>query len=196
MESQLLSFASGCGTVTALTADQSGRIVASGEPGSLRRWDLKTRRMAIIGGQEGAARFIRPYPHGRILVVGQAGGGEDTDALRLFDFEAGEVRTTPMPAGRPATGVNVYFDGRVVVSFGVRDREKGGDSGTLFVVSPGPEGCSYLSIYGHPRGTDDCLAMGPKIVTCGREPGGAASIRVWGSEFYIRTELGKLFIKP
>ncbi len=195
LERQVLSFASGCGTVTALTADQSGRIVASGEPGSLRRWDLKTRKMAIIGGQEGAARFIRPYPRGRILVVGEAGGGEDTDALRLFDFEAGEVRTTPMPAGRPATGVNVYFDGRVVVSFGVRDRAKSGDSGTLFVISPGPEGCSYLSIYGHPRGTDDCLAMGPKIVTCGREPGGAASVRVWGSEFYVRTELGKLYIK-
>ena len=196
LDKEVRSFATGCGPVTALAVDQAGGIVAYGEPGSLRRWNLKTGRVEVIGGLEGTARFIRPYPRGGVLVVGEAGGGEETDALRLFDFEAGQVRTTPMPAGRPATGVNVYFDGRVVVSFGARERAKAGDSGTLFVVSPGPEGCSYLSIYGHPRGTDDCLALGPRIVTCGREPGDASAVRVWGSEFYVRTELGKLFIKP
>ena len=195
LESRVLSFASGCRAVTALTVDQSGKIVASGEPGSLRRWDLKARRLEIIDAPEGVVRFIRPYPHGRILVVGKAGGDENRDALRVLDFEAGEVRTTPMPTGRPATGVNVYFDGRVVVSFGESDRAATGVVGTLFVISPGPGGCSYLSLGGHARGTDDCLAMGPKIVTCGGEPGGTSAVRVWGSEFYVRTELGKLFIK-
>jgi hypothetical protein len=38
--------------------------------------------------------------------------------------------------------------------------------------------------------------MGPKIVTCGREPDGGPAIRIWGSEFFVRTELSKLFIKP
>ncbi len=196
LEGRRLSFASGFGAVTALAADQSGRIVASGGPGSLRRWDLGSRKLEIIEGGESAVRFIRPYPHGRILVVGRAGGNEDGDALRLFDFDAGEVRTTQMPARRPATGVNVYFDGRVVVSFGGHDRAKGGEDGTLFVITPGAASCSYLSLGGHARGTDDCLAMGPKIITCGREPGGVAAVRLWGSEFYVRTELGKLFIKP
>ncbi|OGD18090.1 MAG: hypothetical protein A2W03_14570 [Candidatus Aminicenantes bacterium RBG_16_63_16] len=196
LEGRVWSFPSGCGAVSALAADQTGKIVASSGSGSLRRWDLKTRKLEIIDTEEGAVRFIRPYPRGRILAAGEAGGADDRDALRIFDFEAGEVRTTPMPTGRRATGVNVYFDGRVVVSFGESDRAATGVVGTLFVISPGPEGCSYLSVGGHARGTDDCLALGPKIVTCGREHDGAAAVRVWGSEFYVRTELGKLFIKP
>jgi HEAT repeat protein len=196
LERELWSFASGFGPVSALAADPGGRIIAAGEHGSLRRWDLKTRWLEIIEGGPGTVRFIRPYPRGKLLAVGKAGGDDDRDALRLFDLEAGEVRTTPMPTGRTATGVNVYFDGRVVVSFGESDRAATGVVGTLFVISPGPGGCSYLSLGGHAHGTDDCLAMGPKIVTCGREPGGSAAVRVWGSEFFVRTELGKLFIKP
>jgi hypothetical protein len=196
LEGELWSFASGFGPVGALAADPGGRIIAAGEHRSLRRWDLKTRRLEIIDAPAGAVRFIRAYPHGKILAMGKTGGDDNRDALRLFDFEAGEVRTTPMPTGRTATGVNVYFDGRVVVSFGGSDRAATGVVGTLFVISPGPGGCSYLSLGGHACGTDDCLAMGPKIVTCGREPGGSAAVRVWGSEFYVRTELSKLFIKP
>jgi hypothetical protein len=37
--------------------------------------------------------------------------------------------------------------------------------------------------------------MGPKIITCGTESDGAASLRIWGSEYFVRTELSKLFIK-
>jgi hypothetical protein len=45
-------------------------------------------------------------------------------------------------------------------------------------------------------GTKDSLTMGPKIITCGLDDGGTSSVRIWGSEFFVRTELGKLFIKP
>ena len=83
---------------------QGGRIVASGGPGGLRRWDLARRRLEIIGGPQAAVRFLRPYPRGGILAV-EAGGGPDTpDTLRLFDFEACEARATPLPAGSRGAG--------------------------------------------------------------------------------------------
>jgi hypothetical protein len=44
-------------------------------------------------------------------------------------------------------------------------------------------------------GIKDCLTMGPKIITCGLDAGARPSIRIWGSEFFVRTGLGKLFIK-
>jgi len=49
---------------------------------------------------------------------------------------------------------------------------------------------------GHGHDTKDCLTMSPKIVTCGEEEPGRSAVRIWGSEFYVRTELGKLLIKP
>lgn len=195
LESRVWAFPAGCEIGAPLTVDQRGKIVAAGGSGSLRRWDLDAGRVEIIDGPDGPARFVRPYPRGRILVVGE-GGDSASGALRLFDFAAGEVQTIQMPTGRPATGVNVYFDGRVVVSFGEAGSAAMGHGGTLFVISPAADGCSYLSLHGHERSTDDCLAAGPKIITCGREADGSAAVRVWGSEFYVRTELGKLFIKP
>jgi hypothetical protein len=38
--------------------------------------------------------------------------------------------------------------------------------------------------------------MGPKIVTAGADSDGRTSVRIWGTAFFVQTELGKLFIKP
>jgi hypothetical protein len=45
-------------------------------------------------------------------------------------------------------------------------------------------------------GAKDCLTMGPKIITCGADSDGTPSLRILGSEFFVRTELSKFFIKP
>ena len=42
---------------------------------------------------------------------------------------------------------------------------------------------------------NDLVAFGPRILTCGQEPDGQASFRIWGSRFFVRTELSKLKIK-
>jgi hypothetical protein len=54
----------------------------------------------------------------------------------------------------------------------------------------------HRTLSGHALGTKDCLTMGPRIITCGLDDGAKPSIRIWGSEFFVRTELSKLFIKP
>jgi HEAT repeat protein len=196
LEKKSWSFAAGCGAVAALAVDQRGKIYAAGECGSLLRYDLEARRRKKTDGHRGAIRCVRPYPLGRVLVVEGSGEGGSSQALRLFDFERGEAQTMQIPTGRKASGVNVYYDGRVVACFAEAAGEPSGREGSLLIVSPRADGCSYLALSGHPRGTHDCLAMGPKIITCGIEADGRAAARVWGSELFVRTELGKLFIKP
>jgi hypothetical protein len=156
------------------------------------RWDLEARRRRAFAGRGGAVRFVRPYPGGRMLAVEEAADQTGSQYLRLFDPEKGEVQTTSLPPGRRASGVNVYYDGRVVASFA----QAAGSRASLLIISPRPDGCSYVALSGHAGGTHDCLAIGPKIITCGREADGGAAARVWGSELFVRTELGKLFIKP
>jgi HEAT repeat protein len=196
LEKKSWSFSAGCGTITALAVDQKGKVYAAGDRGSLARWDLETGKRQTIAGQGGAVRFVRPYPSGRMLAVEDDADEAGSQALRLFDLEKGELQTTALPSGRRASGVNVYYDGRVVASFADAAAGPAGRRGNLLIISPRPDGCSYLALSGHAGGTYDCLAMGPKIITCGREADGAAAARVWGSELFVRTELGKLFIKP
>jgi len=51
-------------------------------------------------------------------------------------------------------------------------------------------------IGGHGLETRDCLIMGPKIITCGLDSENESSIRIWGTEFYVRMELEKLSLQP
>jgi hypothetical protein len=192
LEKTSWSFAARLGTITALAVDPKGKVYAAGSRGDLVRWDLEARRRRAFAGRGGAVRFVRPYPGGRMLAVEEAADQTGSQYLRLFDPEKGEVQTTSLPPGRRASGVNVYYDGRVVASFA----QAAGSRASLLIISPRPDGCSYVALSGHAGGTHDCLAIGPKIITCGREADGGAAARVWGSELFVRTELGKLFIKP
>ena len=111
--------------------------------------------------------------------------------LRILDFASLISRSISAPAGAVVSGVNVYRDGGLIAGPRNSGREK-----TLLVFSPAEPGCPVLALSGHDGGTKDCLTMGPKIITCGEDSAGRPSIRVWGSDFFVRTELSKLFIKP
>jgi len=39
------------------------------------------------------------------------------------------------------------------------------------------------------------LVMGPRIISCGEEIEGKHTLRLWGTEFYVRMELGKLSLQ-
>jgi hypothetical protein len=92
-------------------------------------------------------------------------------------------------------GLNVYHDGRIIAATSERAQGSPEPAKNLIVLSPREKDCHLLSLSGHSAGTRDCLTMGPKIITCGTESDGAASLRIWGSEYFVRTELSKLFIK-
>jgi len=191
LEKQVLAFEGGLASPTALAVDQAGRIYAGDRSGRLRRWDLERKTVADISGSGGASHFLRYYPLGKLLAVERGMGDGGPARLRILDFASLISRSISAPAGAVVSGVNVYHDGRVIA--GTRNSGRGKN---LLVFSPAEPGCPVLALSGHDGGTKDCLTMGPKIITCGEDSAGRPSIRVWGSDFFVRTELSKLFIKP
>jgi hypothetical protein len=176
--------------------DQSGKIYAGGENGNLRQWDLDERKTKRVEGLKNSVRFLRPYPHGKILAVEEGGLKNSPSFLKIIDFAKNAIRTIQAPLGKKMSGVNVYYDGRIMAGFCDPERQEGLQEKNLIILSPKEDTCTFVALTGHPGGTADCLAMGPRIITCGTESASFSSIRVWGSEFYVKTELGKLLIKP
>ncbi len=196
LEKTISAFAGGRAAFSSLAVDRSGRIYAGTEDGLLMRWDMETRKVIRVEGMAAAVRFIRMYPGGKILAVEQGAAPTHLPVLRTIDFAAGTISTIPTGFAGPFSGINVYFDGRIIAALGAQAAESGPAAGNLVVISPREDGCSFTALSGHGHDTKDCLTMGPKIVTCGEEEPGRSSVRIWGSEFYVRTELGKLLIKP
>jgi len=194
LEKKVMAFDAGMTPLTALAVDQAGRIFGADKTGKLRQWDLEKRTVRDYSGSGAAVRFLRYYPLGKLLAVedGPTGG---SDCLRIIDFAALTSRSIPLPPGKTVNGLNVYHDGRIIAATsGATDKDSSRRK-NLLVLSPGESGCSILPMSGHAGGTKDCLTMGPKIITCGPDSDGAPSLRIWGSEFFVRTELSKLFIK-
>jgi WD40 repeat protein len=196
LEKRVLAFASQLSSLTALAIDQAGRIYGGDETGTLRQWDLERRTARDFVSSAGAVRFLRYYPLGKLLAVEDGKSGGTSSSLRIIDFASLTGRSISLPPGKVVNGINVYHDGRIIAATSEAGGESRGREKNLLVLSPGDSDCSVLALSGHAMGTKDCLTMGPKIITCGLDDGGTSSVRIWGSEFFVRTELGKLFIKP
>lgn len=196
LEKKVFAFAGGVRSLRALAVDQRGRIYGGGRNGQLRQWDLERALAREISGWTGPVRFIRRYPSGKILAVEDGESGARPSSLHIFDPAGSDIRTISAPSSFKISGVDVYLDGRIIAG-GSSSPEKGGARGkNLLILSPGADACSTQSLSGHGRETRACLAMGPKLITSGVEADGRSSVRVWGSQYFVRTELGKLFIKP
>jgi WD40 repeat protein len=196
LEKKTTTFASHLPQVSSLAADETGKIYAGGENGQLRLWDLEQSEMRTVEGGENAVRFLRLYPHGKILAAEESGAKNPLAALKIIDFQKNTVKTIPAPTGGKISGVNVFYDGRIIAGISDHEEQGGAPEKNLLILSPKKEACTSIALTGHPRGTTDCLAMGPKIVTCGVEADGLSAIRIWGSELFVKRELGKLLIKP
>ena len=191
LEKRVLAFDGGLTSLSALAVDQAGRVYAGDRSGGLWRWDLERRTATDISGAAGAYRFLRSYPLGKLLTVEGEGPEGWPARMRILDFASLTSRAIPVPEGAVVSGINVYHDGRIIAATRGTDRGR-----NLLVFSPAEPGCPVLALSGHDRGTEDCLTMGPKIITCGADLDGRPSVRIWGSDFFVRTELSKLFIKP
>ena len=196
LEKRALAFASQLSSLTALAIDQAGRIYGGDETGTLRQWDLERRTARDFVSSAGAVRFLRYYPLGKLLAVEDGKSGGTSSSLRIIDFASLTGRSISLPPGKVVNGINVYHDGRIIAATSEAGGESRGREKNLLVLSPGDRGCSVLALSGHALGTKDCVTMGPKIITCGTDSDGTSSLRIWGSEFFVRTELGRLFIKP
>ncbi len=196
LEKKTTTFASGLPRVSSLAADQTGRIYAGGENGKLRQWDLERKEMKTIEHAGNAHRLLRLYPHGKILSVEHSGTQDPFSVLKIIDFEKNTIMFMPAPSRGTISGVNVFYDGRIIAGFCDPEGKGRTAERNLVILSPKEQACISIALTGHPGGTTDCLAMGPKIVSCGLEADGVSAIRIWGSELFVKRELGKLLINP
>ena len=94
------------------------------------------------------------------------------------------------------SGISVYYDGRVIAGLRAGPTGSFPEKENLVMISPAADSDTYMILGGHGRETRNCLTMGPKIITCGVDEGGEHTLRVWGSEFYVKMELSKLSLYP
>jgi len=196
LEKKVAVFESPSAPLLSLAVDQNGRIYGAGEDRVLRCWDLDSRKMTAVEGLKAPVRFIRTRPGSKILTVEEERASPPGPLFRWIDF--GAATSTAIPTSFPGrvNGVNIDFSGRIIVALGQPTLGAKRSSGNLAVISSREDECFFQFLNGHAGEIWDCLTMGPKIITCGLEETGGSAIRAWGSDFYVRTELGKRMIKP
>lgn len=183
----------GKGPVTSLAADYGGRIYAADAGGLLQVFDLKKGKVQSLKLAEISLHLLRLYPGGKILIGAEA--KDRNPLLLLLDGEKKRAKKMTLPFRQNLLSLSVYFDGRIIVGLSPKKEEMSPGKGTLAILRPGEKAMGYTFLSGHQNGTADCLTMGPRIVSCGEDAPGHYSLRVWGTEFYVRRELSKLLIK-
>ncbi len=195
LEKKTLVFPGRLTPLRALAVDLYGRIYGGSETGQWRQWDLEKKTARDIGGPANPIRLIRRYPAGKILAVEDSGSEAEPSLVRIFDPAGLSIRTISVPSGLTVNGISVYLDGRIIAGCSHPPGRQEAGAKNLLVISPRANDCSVLALSAHGGETKDCLAMGPKIITAGTDSSSRSSVRIWGSAFFVRTELGKLFIK-
>jgi HEAT repeat protein/adenylate kinase family enzyme len=166
----------------ALAGDHEGRIYSAGAQRGLCRWDLINGELLTAELCPEDVRFLKLYPGEKILAFGC---GKDVTSLKIVDFNAGTARVISEDFGPKVSGVNVYFDGRII--FGTHHE--------LVILSPQQEGVGYRTLKAHGLEIKDCLVAGPQIISVGQESPDHHTLRIWGTEFYVRREIGKSMIR-
>jgi hypothetical protein len=184
--------------IVSLAMDYSGRIYSGGLDRTLKQWDIEKGIVRIIDKLNGKVASINSYPKGKILAITEKSNNEENliPTLRILDFQDKACQMAQIPFKQAISNVNVYFDGRIVASLSplkgkIKQRDR-----NLVIISPKEDTCEYKILDGHSLVTKDCLTLGPKIITCGLETSGHHTIRLWGTEFYVRTKLSKLTLQP
>jgi HEAT repeat protein len=188
--------------VLSLAVDHSGRIYSAGVDGTLRQWDLESGMVHVVEKLDRNVPIIKLYPQEKILAISEADDSASRKKegyisnVKILDFQNRTTHVSQIPFQKTISSVNVYFDGRIIAGASPLERKTQQGDGNLIIISPGKDFYEYSILDGHQMSTKDCLAMGPKIITCGTEGNENYTIRLWGTDFYVRTELSKLSIKP
>ncbi len=180
--------------LTALATDPSGKIYAS-NPEGMWRFDFPRRKLERILGLDAPVRLIRPFFRERILAI------EDKDDIstlpRMFICDLAKKSVLPLSVPLPGRINSAHFsaDGRIVIGLTAPSPTGNFHPRTLAVLSVAQGACLVSTLGGHDKETRDLLLLGPRIITCGEESDGTSSIRIWGSPFYVRTEMSKLLLR-
>jgi len=105
-----------------------------------------------------------------------------------MDFRGKTSDVFPLPFRILPSSISITYDGRILSGLSGKVQTKP----NLAVLTPGDKKWSVHFLKGHAQETRDCLCIGPKIISCGKEKGSLYAIRFWGTEFYVKTQISKL----
>ncbi len=177
------------GPLLAAAADRRGRLYTVGTDATVRIWDLARSEVRILSGLPGTPQQVAPYPDGRVAVALVGNSAEERGLLSvvLLDPQTGEGIFYPLKGGTAIHTLTPYPDGRLFVGVA-----PAGTGASLLVVDPRPSFLAVAEIGGHALATTCCLAMGPRLITCGQELDGHRKVKIWGTTSYVRHEQRRL----
>lgn len=187
--------------VISLAVDHYGRVYSGSPDKTIKRWDQEKGEVKSIVKLDGIPLRISLYLQERILAITQPDNSlpnpkeDPAHKVRIVDFDKEESSVLRVPFPNSFSGVKVNFDGRIIAGLSGPQKKGQKEKSRIAVISPGKENGRCTTIDGHSLETRDCLIMGPKIITCGRDSAHEFSIRIWGSEFYVRMKSEKLALQ-
>jgi hypothetical protein len=159
--------------------------------------DLNKGKISRTRFKEGLIQAIEYLPRNKLLVI-FSDQAKEKAGLKIVDFEQRRTATVRPEGIQEIKAARCLQDGRLIIG-GQEIRENQGEKPGLrtFLSLLIPEKNFYglARINRQEYKINDLVAFGPRILTCGQEPDGQASFRIWGSRFFVRTELSKLKIK-
>lgn len=181
------------GSISLLDRDRYGRVLSAGVDGSIRTVDFSQGTGVVLEGHETPVSGLASYPDGRVVTAlntSRLGGTDERPGIevRLVDTGSGACEILHIPVDCAITSMCTYFDGRIILGLRSGDADV---PGTLVVADPGVDSPQYWLLPGHRSETGSCVTMGPRIVASGLD-GRRRSIRIYGTELYVRAEHGKL----
>jgi HEAT repeat protein len=188
-------------SILSLAVDYSGRLYSGSSDGCLRQWNLEKKLVNVIESPARRIPLIKLYPQEKILTLTEndrraEGPRPFPEKIKIMDFEKNTSRILETSFDKKISSICVYLDGRIIAGLARSNVKERSKERNLIILTPGRDSWEYNFLSGHGLETKDCLTMGPKIITAGVESSGEHAIRIWGTEFYVRTELGKLLIHP
>jgi WD40 repeat protein len=187
--------------VISLAIDHYGRVYSGSPDKTIQRWDQEKGEVKSIDKLDGIPLQLSLYFQERILAITQPDNllpnpkEDSAHKVRIIDFNKEESIVLRVPFLNSFSGVKVNFDGRIIAGLSRQQKKGQKEKSRIAIISPGKENGCCTTIDGHSLETRDCLIMGPKIITCGRDSANEFSIRIWGSEFYVRMKSEKLALQ-
>lgn len=183
--------------VSALSVDYFGKITSCSRDGSLKRWDIENNRMVSFSLPVRTFSLLRHFPPEKAIALRTSDPGSSAprhSEILLLDFASDKLEIHALRLNNAVSGFHITADGRLLTA--LKPSSPGSASSeNLAVITWDARKPSIQFLRGHSRETYDCLPLGPKIVSCGREDDGAHTLRVWGTEAFVKRELNRISLQ-
>jgi len=188
------------GPVRALAPGRSRTVLCADEAGKICLWDATGKQVIAFDGPDRSIGALSWYPDGRWVAAGRmtdrAAGKSSENSLFVEIGDPQSGRSELFDLRRPAEvrALRVYFDGRIFAGLGYPQDDHGHP--TLMMLDPRSRPARVTFLSGHEVESTDCITMGPRIITCGRESDGRGTVRIFGGLSYIGSERRKTELFP